>query len=129
VLPTWSHYAVGAQNPLGPAKASAFGLSWGFSDLPIKVKLSAKVQRTGGHSDMSMPTGQDALGLWGVSATLSISIGLCIRFGKAPGISGYLKRSEQPGAFWTAMAISAVGLFVLVFLAIYASVPWAAMGW
>jgi hypothetical protein len=71
-----------------------------------------------------------ALGLWGISVVLAAYIGLCMVVGKAPTkFGGLVKRSEQPGVFWVSMGIMGVGLFVLVFLAIYASVPWAAFGW
>jgi hypothetical protein len=76
-----------------------------------------------------MPTMHDALGLWGISAALAAYLGLCVAFGKAPKkFGGFLKRSENPGVFWTVIGIGSIGLIVLIFLAIYASMPWTALG-
>ena len=72
-----------------------------------------------------MPTYHDAPGLWIIAGLLGACIGLCVAFGRAPTRSyGWLRRSEHPGAFWLAMGVAGVGLFVLVFLALYATIRW-----
>ncbi len=76
-----------------------------------------------------MPTSHDALGFWGISAILAAYLGLCIRFGAVPKKSGgFLRRADNSVAFWIVIAICGAGLFVLVFLALLASVSWPPAG-
>jgi hypothetical protein len=70
-----------------------------------------------------VPTVHDALWLWGLSGFVATYLGACIAFGRAPGKGRWIKRNDMPGAFWGGMCIGGVGLFVLVFLSLYASIP------
>ena len=70
-----------------------------------------------------MPTNHDALGLWAVTAFLAAYLGLCIAFGRAPGRTMWIKRSERPGVFWTVMCLGGVGVFVLMVTSLYATLP------
>ena len=74
--------------------------------------------------NLLVPTSHDAPALWAISAFLGAYIGLCIAFGKAPSRGYWLRRSENPGVFWAVMGLAGIGLFVLVFLSLYASMPW-----
>ena len=69
-----------------------------------------------------MPSHHDAGALWLISAIAALALAAGVISGRLPRRSGWIRRSETPGVFWFGIGIYGAFLFVMLFLATFASV-------
>jgi hypothetical protein len=73
-----------------------------------------------------MVTQEDAPGVWATAGLAGLCLAVVVWRVKFPAHGGYpaVTRKGEPVSFWFLVALMGAFVFVLVFLALMASVPW-----